>query len=411
MIYKVDRNTDYDFIGQSYGSKYPNLHRYPATMLPQIGIKILNELNIKQGKLLDPYCGSGSSFASGLEVGIKEMFGFDINPLAVLISKVKFTKILPEILEKETIVLRNNVFEFLKSENNFSKIKIPNIKNIDYWFSKEVTLNLVILKYHIFKIKDDKIKNFFSIPFAETVRDCSYTRNNEFKLYRMKPEQIMEFNPDVFGIFFNKLRKIIDIYKYVYFPKLEDDVKINVEYKKFIPQINSYDVVLTSPPYGDSKTTVAYGQFSNFANEWLGIDYARKIDSLLMGGKIRKELFKNSIISEQLNEINKKAKKRSYEVSSFYYDLDFSIKKVSNSVKKGGYSIYVVGNRTVKDVTLLTDQFIAERFEKNGFEHIITYERNISNKSMPSKNSPTNKVGVKRNTMNNEYIVICQKVK
>lgn len=411
MIYKVDRNTDYDFIGQSYGSKYPNLHRYPATMLPQIGIKILNELNIKQGKLLDPYCGSGSSFASGLEVGIKEMFGFDINPLAVLISKVKFTKILPEILEKETIVLRNNVFEFLKSENNFSKIKIPNIKNIDYWFSKEVTLNLAILKYHIFKIKDDKIKNFFSIPFAETVRDCSYTRNNEFKLYRMKPEQIMEFNPDVFGIFFNKLRKIIDIYKYVYFPKLEDDVKINVEYKKFIPQINSYDVVLTSPPYGDSKTTVAYGQFSNFANEWLGIDYARKIDSLLMGGKIRKELFKNSIISEQLNEINKKAKKRSYEVSSFYYDLDFSIKKVSNSVKKGGYSIYVVGNRTVKDVTLLTDQFIAERFEKNGFEHIITYERNISNKSMPSKNSPTNKVGVKRNTMNNEYIVICQKVK
>jgi len=411
MIYQVKRNTDYDFIGQSYSSRYPNLHRYPATMLPQIGIKILNELNIKRGKLLDPYCGSGSSFASGLEVGIKEMLGFDINPLAVLISKVKFTKILPEILEKESIILRNNVFEFLKNENNFSKIKIPKIKNIDYWFSKEVSLNLAILKYHIFKVKDDKIKNFFSIPFAETVRDCSYTRNNEFKLYRMKPEQIMAFNPDVFGVFFNKLNKIINIYKYVYFPKLEDDVKINVEYKKFIPQINSYDVVLTSPPYGDSKTTVAYGQFSNFANEWLGIDYARKIDSLLMGGKKRKELFTNSIIFEQLNEINKKAEKRSYEVSSFYYDLDLSIKKVSNSVKKGGYAIYVVGNRTVKDVTLLTDQFIAERFEKNGFEHIITYERNISNKSMPSKNSPTNKVGTKRNTMNNEYIVICRKTK
>ncbi len=409
MIYKVERNTEYDFIGQSYSSKYPNLHRYPATMLPQIGIKVLKEFNINKGKLLDPYCGSGSSFASGLEVGINEMYGYDINPLAVLISKVKFTKISPEIIDKEVYKLRNDIFEFLKNENNYSKVDIPNIKNIDYWFSKEVSLNLAILKHHIFKVNNEKIKDFFSIPFAETVRDCSYTRNNEFKLYRIKPDQIIAFNPDVFGVFFNKLRKVLDTYKYIYFPKLQDNVKIEVEYKKFLPQENSFDVVLTSPPYGDSKTTVAYGQFSNFANEWLGIEYARKIDSLLMGGKIRKELFKDSIISEQIYKINIKAEKRSYEVSSFYYDLDYSIKKVANSVKKGGLSIYVVGNRTVKDETLLTDQFIAERFEKYGFKHIITYERSISNKSMPSKNSPTNKTGVKRKTMNNEYIVICEK--
>ena len=411
MIYKVKRNTEYDFIGQSYSNKYPNLHKYPATMLPQIGIKILKELNINKGKLLDPYCGSGSSFASGLEVGINEMYGYDINPLAVLISKAKFTKISPEILDEEVIKLRNHVFEFLKNKNNFLKINIPNIKNLNYWFSKEVSLNLAILKYHIINVKNKKVKNFFLVPFAETVRDCSYTRNNEFKLYRIKPEQIIAFNPDVFGIFFNKLRKVLDIYKYNYYPKLQDNIKIEVEYKKFSLQKNSFDVVLTSPPYGDSKTTVAYGQFSNFANEWLGIKYARKIDSLLMGGKIRKELFKDSIISEQINKINKKAKKRSYEVSSFYYDLDSSIKKVADSIKKGCFSIYVVGNRTVKDETLLTDQFIAERFEKNGFKHIITYERSISNKSMPSKNSPTNKTGIKRNTMNNEYIVICEKVK
>jgi ribosomal protein L11 methylase PrmA len=92
-MYQVVRNTKYDFIGQSYASIYPNLHKYPATMLPQIGIEIFKELNIKSGKLLDPYCGSGSSFASGLECGLTEMHGFDINPLAVLISKVRFTKV------------------------------------------------------------------------------------------------------------------------------------------------------------------------------------------------------------------------------------------------------------------------------------------------------------------------------
>ena len=410
MIYKIIRNTEYDFIGQSYSSEYPNLHKYPATMLPQIGIKVLKEFNINKGKLLDPYCGTGSSFASALEVGINEMYGYDINPLAVLISKVKFTKISFEMVDKAVHKLRNDIFEFLKNEDNFLKIDIPNIKNINYWFSKEVSQNLAILKYHIINVENKKIKDFFSIPFAETVRDCSYTRNNEFKLYRIKPDQIIAFNPDVFGIFFNKLKKALEIYKNIYYPKLQDNIKIEVECKKFLPQKNLFDIVLTSPPYGDSKTTVAYGQFSNFANEWLGVENARKIDSLLMGGKARKELFKNSIISEQLNKINSQAEKRSYEVSSYYFDLDFSIKKVANSVKKSGFSIYIVGNRTVKGETLLTDQFIAERFEKYGFKHIITYQRNIANKSMPSKNSPTNKIGAKRNTMNHEYIVICEKI-
>ena len=37
MRYKVERNKDYDFLNQSYSTEYPNLHKYPATMLPQIG--------------------------------------------------------------------------------------------------------------------------------------------------------------------------------------------------------------------------------------------------------------------------------------------------------------------------------------------------------------------------------------
>lgn len=32
---KAIYNPKYDFLGQSYASMYPNLHKYPATMLPQ----------------------------------------------------------------------------------------------------------------------------------------------------------------------------------------------------------------------------------------------------------------------------------------------------------------------------------------------------------------------------------------
>jgi tRNA G10 N-methylase Trm11 len=409
MKYKIERNNKYDFLGQSYSTKYPNLHRYPATMIPQIGIEILKELNIKNGRMLDPYCGSGSSFASGLEIGISDMFGFDINPFAVLLSKAKFTKIDINELSNEIHSLRSKLHEFIQIEENLQKLEIPYIKNIDFWYSKETIQDITALKYFIYKIQDENIKRLMLIPFVETARECSYTRNSEFKLFRMKPEEMKNFKPYVYGLYFSKLKKVIQTYQFFYYPKLNDNVKITVEYKKFEPQSEYFDVVLTSPPYGDSRTTVAYGQFSNFANEWLDIDYARQIDSMLMGGKVDKKLYNDGVISEYIQAIKNDNEKRAYEVSAFYRDLEISINKVASSVKKNGFVIYVVGNRTVKNIMLPTDQFIAEKFEKNGFKHLITYERLLSNKVMPSKNSPSNITGETVNTMLMEYIVVCQK--
>ena len=128
-----------------------------------------------------------------------------------------------------------------------------------------------------------------------------------------------------------------------------------------------------------------------------------------MGGTKPQRNISKGIIADYISQINKIDNKRALDVSAFYSDLDISIKKVGNSIKKGGKSIYVVGNRTVKNVLLPTDQFIAEKFEENGFKHLITYERALSNKSMPSRNSPTNETGKTVNTMLCEYIVVCEK--
>ncbi|RMH70202.1 MAG: modification methylase, partial [Gemmatimonadetes bacterium] len=366
-------------------------------------------LNIRRGALLDPYCGSGSSFASGLECHLSEMYGFDINPLAVLISRVKFTKVsIPAIMETKT-KLRHRVFDFIKEEQNRCKLPLPKITNMEYWFSKEVAQNLNILRHFIFQIENRNLRRFFLVPFSETIRECSYTRNNEFKLYRMKPEDMLYFNPDVFGLYFKKLNDTIFSYTHFYLPKLDDNVKVEVHYSEFKPKQNFYDVILTSPPYGDSRTTVAYGQFSTLSNEWLGIDYARKVDKMLMGGVTAKTPYRNGLIADYIQEIKKIDEKRALQVSAFYDDLEKSIREVAKSVKQNGKAIYIVGNRTVKNIQLPTDQFIAEKFEENGFRHLVTYERALSNKVMPSKNSPTNKRGKTVHTMLSEYIVICDK--
>jgi hypothetical protein len=408
MKYQVVRNTQYDFTGQSYAESYPNLHKYPATMLPQIGINLLKEFNIQEGCLLDPYCGSGSSFASGLECGMTEMYGFDLNPLAVLISKVKFTKILIEELRVSVQTLREKVFEFLKNEKNIQQLNLPQITNADFWFSREVLDNLKILRHFIYQVKDENLRNFLLVPFSETIRECSFTRNNEFKLYRMKPADLLTFNPDVLGVYFKKLKDVIKIYQTIYFPRLNNPLKIQIQHCEFNLSQQKFDVVLTSPPYGDSRTTVAYGQFSTLSNEWLGIDYARKIDRMLMGGKKSPKLYQTGMIGDYITAVDQEDPKRALEISAFYQDLACSIDRIAPHIQPKGKVIYVVGNRTVKNIQLPTDQFIAERFEKNGLQHLITYERLLSSKAMPSKNSPTNKAGQTLNTMLYEYIVVCE---
>ncbi len=397
-------NNSYDFKGESYSTRFPNLHKYPATMLPQIGIELFKELKINKNYLLDPYCGTGSSVLAGIASGFSEFHGFDINPLAILIAKAKYTKLNTKKLSE----YRKNIeYAIYYEEEN---ILPPFVTNINFWFSNRIIKDLSIIRHSILEEVDNKkYQLLFWLAFSETVRFVSYTRNSEFKLYRMTEEKRKLFNPDVFELYFKNLDKILTNYTEVYLSLLKKQ-KFYFYNREFICQKNKYDAVLTSPPYGDSKTTVAYGQFSTLSNEWIGFPSARKIDSQLMGGKKAKNLYNKGVLSSPIKKISNINYKRALEVSSFYIDLEKSIKEVSQSITNKGFSIYVVGNRTVKNITLPTDQFIAEQFEKNGFTHVLTYERLISSKTMPAQNSPTNVVGKKVNTMHTEYIIVCQKI-
>lgn len=402
MAYTVVRNDEYDFKGLKYAATYPNLHPYPATMLPNIGIKALQDFNATSGSLLDPYCGSGSSLVAGLDVGLERLVGYDLNPLACLITNGRLTPHRPDML----YVMRNRLRNVCE-ERVASRLmpEHPTITNKSYWFSEEASEALCFIKGCIDACGFDN--TLISLAFSETVRKVSYIRQNEFKLYRISKDALPVVTvKDVFNTFFPVLDRILSTHRewYLYVRP----INFSVICEEFKPASEQFDVVLTSPPYGDSRTTVAYGQFSTLSNEWLGIADARKLDGRLMGGKKSKALMQNSLITDYLNIVSSQCSKRALEVSSFYEDLAASIKDVASVIKKGGKSIYLVGNRTVKGVQLPTDQFIAEQFELNGLKHVVTYKRLLSSKSMPSKNSPTNVAGKSANTMSHEYLVVCQ---
>ena len=379
-------------------------------MIPQVAREIINRYYTENMKILfDPYCGTGTSLVEG-SLANMSCIGTDLNPLAQLISKVKVTPVNINEIRK----LEDELKKYIKKNEN-TEYKIPNITNIEFWFKEQQIHDLNIIKLFIDSIKDTDIKDFYLVPFSETLREVSLTRNGEFKLYRIAKEKIENWNPDTNKIFFEKLNRNIN--GYIQYEKANHNTNqkvYNFNSSEDIPNElileNSVDMVITSPPYGDSGTTVAYGQFSALSNEWLGIKEARKIDKNLMGGKVTEiektgyEPLDKIIENLSINKI-----KRAKEISSFYRDYKKSINNVNKIVKPNGIVAYVVGNRRVNDQELPTDEFTRYIFEQNGFKHIETIIRNIPNKRQPKKTSPTNKAGAKVSTMTNEYIVIMKK--
>lgn len=390
-------------------------HNYPAMMIPQVAGRLMDKYGKAGDLLLDPYCGTGTSLVESNLRGINAV-GNDLNPLACLIAKTKTTVLNLQTLD---LYLKDfNNFQFAKRFGCESKqIEIPDFPNIDFWFGENVKFDLGQIKYYISEITGSEIQNFFKVAFSETVRDCSLTRNSEFKLYRMTEEQRARFQPDVFGVMEAKLarnRRGLESFQSQKKSNAKTIlVSVNSSGQDFSGKLpfQEFDLIVTSPPYGDSRTTVAYGQFSRLSNQWLGFANANQIDNLLMGGKQKTESlnFDSSALNQKIKQISAKDEKRAAEVASFYFDYRQSINNVASLIKAGGFACYVVGNRKVKGVTIPTDEITADFFTANGFSHLETIVRNIPNKRMPAKNSPTNVTGEKDVTMSQEFIVVLQK--
>jgi len=412
---KYVRKIDYswDYRGEKTKSYTHGIHTYPAMFIPQVGRRLLETYSKEGDTVCDIFCGSGTALVESKLLG-RNAYGIDLNPLAIFLAHAKTTPLNPQKLTKEYIALLDRVEKIKDKE-----IKKPEFNNIDFWFKDKVIVKLAKLKKGIREIKDKQIQNFLMVAFSETVRYSSNCKNGEFKLVRVKGEKLEKHDPDVVGIFRKHAEKNI-VGMTQFFKDAKKDSWTKIIYgdssKDNGIKEKSIDCIITSPPYGDSRTTVAYGQFSRLSAQWIDIfdnpNDASGVDNALLGGKATKNLIHllpSDYLKESLEKIAKQDEARARDVLSFYIGLNDCLKQAYKILKSKKYFCLVIGNRLVKQVRIPTDFIIAELAEKIGFtcEDIIV--RNIPGKRMPIKNSPTNIVGALEETMNKESIVVLRK--
>ena len=406
-------------------------HQYPARMHPEIAKRLIEKYAIKSSDIVfDPFMGSGGVLVESMLHGNNSV-GIDLNPFAVLLATVKTTPLDAAKLETtfNQIILdskkdKKNKIEYDNAPNFLPKK--PKEKSLKFWYQNDTLRDLQILKNHVFLTKDKKSRDFFKICFSLATRKVSFQKNSIYKIYRMKKEKRKLFKPNVFDVFSKICKNNIKNMN-------EFTNTLGTNYSKATPILgNTFaapelldgkkpTLVVTSPPYGDHETTVAYGQFSKQPGMWLELednDELFAVDTNSLGGQKKKSI--EDLHSETLDKTLKKIKEkdsqvpkekthanRTADVYSFFYDLDKCFDKISQVLKpKQSHCCFVVANRTVRREKIPTDVICVELAKKYGFKHVDTIYRTIANKAMSLKNAPENIVNFSGNTMTKESIVI-----
>ncbi len=392
-------------------------HSYPAMMIPQVARSLITIIQQHQPHiqtLFDPFMGSGTSLVEGLLVGLA-VTGSDLNPLSRLLAQAKTTAWDPDLVQITVDRVIRHVTQVSISEADW-----PQFDNLTFWFKPAVITDLARIKRTIETTVNPAIRPFFWVAFSDTVRWVSNSRNAEFKLYRLDESRLAAWNPDVLATFQKVLARNQVGNARLFGRRPLPPVSLHDSNAMDLSGIlgESFDVMVTSPPYGDSRTTVAYGQFSRLSLQWLNLPIKEttpapnKLDRAMLGGQAARALhhdLPSPMLQAALAAIAAVDPNRARDVLSFYQDLDVTLREIARVMRSGGYQCWVVGNRTVKKVQLLTDQIIIELSRRYGLVPVVDFTRVIPKKRMPKENSPSNQVGAKVTTMNGEQIFILRK--
>jgi site-specific DNA-methyltransferase (cytosine-N4-specific) len=165
---------------------------YPAMMIDEMQKCILEEiLKIYEKKenlvLLDPFHGAGTTLLITKQLGVNSI-GFDINPLANLITKAK----LYDYDRDELMSDKNKLFDMLDSNIRFH---LNSFDKIDKWFRLDIIEKLSKIRFCIMKIENKFNRLIFWTIFSNVVRKFSNSRSSTFKLH-MKEKQKIDLMTD-----------------------------------------------------------------------------------------------------------------------------------------------------------------------------------------------------------------------
>jgi DNA modification methylase len=383
-----------------------HIHPFPARMAPEIALNRLQNLP-QDCVILDPMSGSGMVLGTAAKLGLFA-FGYDLDPLACMISRVNGTE-----LNEQNVRYACNKLLTLCHTVDPEDIRLDWIDQdsetrdfIDFWFAPKQRGQLRALSHLLVAqpfLANARILDVLKIavsrlivtkePKASLARDTAHSRPHK---------TITDNNFDVFEALPSSLEHVL---KALNPGCIKTNAKVYRGDARRMGRIRdgSVDCIVTSPPY---LNAIDYMRGHRLSLVWWGFGMsplrrirARSVGTEIAHPKVAVEL--DSFFRELHFSIDNRQRNI---LRRYYYDLREITHEAFRVLRGGGTATYIIGDSRIKGHDIKNSTLLIQAAEECGFRLEGQFIRDIpeNKRYMPMVRSGTSNLSKR---MRSEHVI------
>lgn len=405
---------DLDFHSQASNYASHALHAFAAKFPPQLPRVFVEGLTEKGETVLDPMMGSGTAIVEAFLCG-RRAIGFDIDPLSLLICRVKTRPV--DLLQAAWAGHRvlNAATKLLQRSSRLDAViteryTAASREFIDYWFSKQTQRELMALLLATERETDDEaLADFFRVVFSSIIVTKSGGVSLAYDLAHSRPHRV-ESKPyrDAIKAFEQRLSKAAALLSQL--PKNGKSVLVKQhDCRQRMPlQDKSVQLIVTSPPYANA---IDYMRAHKFSLVWFGEDIRRlsELRSTYIGAEKINERDASllpSSVKRAIANLEAKDPKKAKVLAQYFTDMRLVLKEMFRILEHGRCCIVVVGPSTIRGQLIKTHTLLSDIADTIGFRTAEIAERKLdrNRRMLPAAFRRNNNSQIE-SRMHNEFIL------
>ena len=353
------------------------IHPFPARMAPDIAIDHLDARESNTELIvLDPMCGSGTVLAAAADRGHAAR-GFDVDPLAVLMSSVATKPVDTEqvVAEAERVCARARA----------SRVDGPRwddaetLKFAEYWFAETQRSQLNRLSRELDDVSEDSVRQALQVALSRIIITKAPKASLAADTSHSRPHRVAtESSYDVYRGFEGSvasIRKLLDQRSTVG----QVEVSRGDERALDLPD-SSVDLIITSPPY---LNAIDYLRGHRMSLIWFGhtIPELRKIRSRSIGaeraldGDALKQV--DDMVQYIKDSVDAPDQLPAATITRYAHDLVLFSRELDRVCKAGSEIVTVIGNSTLRGNYIQNDVLVRKAYEYSDFRVEARTEREL----------------------------------
>jgi DNA modification methylase len=351
------------------------VHTFPARMAPSIALEVLAGAE-EPLRVLDPMMGSGTVLAVARSKGHRAI-GLDLDPLAVLISKVWTTAIDAEEVRNKAIEVQDRarrIFATMPTRSAYPRNADRETQQfVTYWFDDYARRQLASLATAINRVHDEVTRDALWCGFSRLIISKQSGASLAMDLSHSRPHKSFSRAPTKpFRKFLAAVDNVVE--------NCIDSTSLGRGPRSYIRRgdaralplgDSSVDIVLTSPPY---LNAIDYMRCSKFSLIWMGysIDDLRQLRANSIGAEMANYATQND---QEIRHIFAELRLRPQLTARdegmllrYINDMRQAIREVFRVLAPGGQAVFVVGENTVRGTRIRNSVIISALAQISGLD-------------------------------------------